>query len=71
MTDFETLFKKYDPTTASIPVVTEDYAKGFHDGALEASKRFLKAIDSLQVDSFDDIMYKKDALDAIKAIINE
>jgi hypothetical protein len=65
MTDFEELFKRYDPTTASTRIVTEDYAKGFHDGAADAVKRLLKVVNSLDVDSFDDIVYKKDLVEAL------
>ena len=61
MNDFPSLFKKYDPMTASMPVITEDYAKGVKD----ERKRILDAINTLNVDSFEDICYKTDIITLI------
>lgn len=71
MTNFSELFKKYNPLsegTGPLDVLVEERAKAIQSGILYERDRIRRAVQALDVDSFDDICNKADVL---KVIDNE
>jgi len=66
MTNFEELFRRFNPLH-----LNKQYGDGVQDGIKMAYESMLKAVSSLDVDSFDDICYKEEVLDIIKEYLTK
>ncbi len=68
MTNFSELFKKYNTLKkglGELDTIVDERAKAIQSGILYERARIRAAIEQLNVDSFDDIVYKTDVLKVV------